>query len=161
MRKHRGKENAPARHPRPGSAFLAKKERPCEASATRIGVFGENKNAPARHPRPGSAVWAEKNAWGRPDSGWIFRFFFFPEMSQKCPLGPQGPWGTIFRYFPPIFGASEGALWGPWGPLFSLSWAAVAVDNSRDSRDERSSTQYRPQGSPKPCGHKLRETALK
>ena len=50
--------------------------------------------------------------------------------------GPPGPWGPIFRYFCPIFGA----LGGPWGtpggalgpPIFSLSWAAVAADNSCD-----------------------------
>ena len=87
-------------------------------------------------------------------------FFDFSEMSQKCPPGPQGPWDVIFHYFPlfllyfwapwggpggpcpppPFFSFFLGPPGGPRGALppppyfciFSLSWAAVAADNTRD-----------------------------
>ena len=35
-------------------------------------------------------------------------------MSQKCPPGPWGPWGIIFRLFLPIFGPLGAPLGGPW-----------------------------------------------
>ena len=56
---------------------------------------------------------------------------------QVHPLALGGPGSPIFiilRYLLPICGSPWG---GPGAPLFSLSWPAVAVDNScDDGRDD-------------------------
>ena len=66
-----------------------------------------------------SAKSPRQNPRNRP--GWL----------KMPPQGPGGPWGPIFRYFPPIFGPPWAPLGGPWGgpggPLFSLSWAAALL----------------------------------
>ena len=63
-------------------------------------------------------------------------FLIFQKCPKNAPQGPGGPWGSMGLYFSPIFGSLGPPLGGPWGgpvaPLFSLSWAAVAADNSRD-----------------------------
>ena len=67
-------------------------------------------------------------------------------------MSPGAP-GALGGYFPPISayfwgpgGPVEAPPGGPWGgpgaPLFSLSWAAVAVDNTRYAYMCRTFTRY-------------------
>ena len=127
------------RHPRPGSAFLVKKKRPCEASATRIGIFGEKKT-PLRGIRdPDRHFWSKKTPLrgirdpdrrfgplgapspplgrpaGRPPgrpAGFFHFFCIFSFSSKIAQNGSPGPWGALGAYFS-LFSAY---FWAPGGP---------------------------------------------